>query len=102
MAEEKEKMQEEEVDDIVENPKTTGKVLPVEPDIVLDEFELMQNELLDQFKTGEAGNVIIPVQVLRVSGDKVRFKKRGPAEVQTKFESMSIAEMRKNLDVAER
>ena len=98
MAEEKK----ENLNTIEEKKNTTGKNIPVEPDIVLDEFELFLNELLDQFKVGETGRVIIPVEVIRVENEKIRFKKSGSAEVEGSFNSPTVAQLKKSLPIAER
>jgi len=87
--------------ELEEKKGTTGKNIPVEPDIVLDEFELMQNELLDQFKTGDTGKVLIPVDVIRVENEKVRFKKKGSAETYGSFKEKPLDEVREEIGVAE-
>ena len=89
---------------MAEEIKKEDKNMPEikQDDMVLNEFDLMLNELLDQFRVGEKGKVIIPVEVIRVGKDRVRFRKSGEAEVQGKFDQLTVAEMRDNLDVAER
>ncbi len=85
----------------VEKEGTTGKNIPVEADIILDEFELLQNELLDQFKAGDKGKVLVPVEVLRVGNEKVRFKKSGSAETYGSFKDRPLADVREDIGVVE-
>jgi len=90
-----------EKEDISMDENTTGKRIQVQPDMLLDEFELPLNELLDQFKAGDSGKVIIPVDVLRVDNEKVRFKKKGSAETYGSFKDRPLEEVREDIGVAE-
>ncbi len=64
------------------------------------EFTLPLNELLDQFKTGEKGKIVIPVEVTQVSKETASFRKNGEAEVLGNFDTKTISEMREDIGVA--
>jgi hypothetical protein len=95
MAEDKKK------EELQVDKETTGERQIVQADILLDEFELPLNELLDQFKTGDSGKVLVPVDVLRVDNEKVRFKKKGSAETYGSFKERPLEEVREDIGVAE-
>ena len=65
------------------------------------EFTLPFNELLDQFKAGETGKVVIPVEVTQVTDKMVSFRKNGESEVLGNFRTKTVSEMRESLEVAE-
>ena len=65
------------------------------------EFTLPFNELLDQFKTGETGKVVIPVEVTQVGKETVSFRKNGQSEVLGNFKTKTVSEMREDIGVVE-
>jgi hypothetical protein len=67
------------------------------------EFELDNAETQAPIlETGQIGEVIIPVKVIKFSNEKTRYVKNGKARIQGDFKSLTASQMRESLDVAER
>ncbi len=61
------------------------------------EFTLQLNELLDQFRVGETGKIVIPVEITQVDKESVSFRKNGEAEVLGNMRSKTLSEMREDI-----
>lgn len=91
MAEDKEKINEKEDKD---------QNLSSEP---VFQFDLDLNELqVPALETGQTGEIIIPVKVVRFGKENVTLMKNGKARMSKEFRDLTSSEMRETLDVAER
>jgi len=76
--------------DIRKNPEATTPVF---------EFTLPKHEIDADLKMGDHGEVIVPVEVVAVTGSDVTFRKVASARTDQKFGPTSSAEMREKMEV---
>ena len=78
--------------DIRKNPDATAPVL---------EFSLPKHEIDTDLAVGEFGEVILPVEVVAVSGSMVTFRKTKSARADATFHDESLTQMRDRMTANE-